>query len=537
MKNSYKSIFILLGLAVLLNACDGQSDSLINERLEDNPLPTPLEVTSGTTDFSTFISIGNSLTAGYMDGALYNLGQQNSIGAMLAEQLGATVDGGITYNQPDINSVNGFNTSVANPVGSTVFGRFKLDTNIPGPSPTINGDPISAYTGPQVHNFGVPGIQVGQLVTPLTGGPAAGNPAFNPFYQRFASDPGTSTILGDAIATQPSFFSLWIGTNDVLGWAVSGAANDAILTDDATFQAAYGGVIDNLMAGTSADGVVADIPFFLGLAFFQAVQWNAIPLDDATASALNAGVASINGAIQGCAQVGVAQADIDRRLISYAAGSNPILVIDEELDDLGGCFDALQGAGALTAQQRAQLVPYEQSRPLVAGELVVLGAGSVLNTPFGGNPDQPIGIVIPLGFNTDGSLSGDQYYLTLGEQVTIETKRQTFNAMIAGAIAPYSGRIALYETGAANSVFLDIFGLSDGVPGITVDGVNLAPDFSPNGVVSTDGVHPNYRGNAIIANQILEVIESKFGATLPSVNTLDLPSVIVCGIGDCLSEQ
>lgn len=89
MKKSYKSLFLVLSLAVLINACDGQGDSLINERLEDNPLPQTPEYTAGSADFSTYIAIGNSLTAGYADGALYTAAQQMSFPAMLATQFSA----------------------------------------------------------------------------------------------------------------------------------------------------------------------------------------------------------------------------------------------------------------------------------------------------------------------------------------------------------------------------------------------------------------------------------------------------------------
>ena len=98
MKNLNKSIFIVLGLAVLLNACDGQGDSLINDRLEDNPLPSVPEYSSGSADFSTFVSLGASFTAGYADGALYNLAQVNSYPAMMASSFGATIDGGRLFN-------------------------------------------------------------------------------------------------------------------------------------------------------------------------------------------------------------------------------------------------------------------------------------------------------------------------------------------------------------------------------------------------------------------------------------------------------
>jgi lysophospholipase L1-like esterase len=545
MKKSYKSLFLVLSLAVLINACDGQGDSLINERLEDNPLSQTPEYTAGSADFSTYIAIGNSLTAGYADGALYTAAQQMSFPAMLATQFSAAVEGDITFNQPDINSEKGFNTVVENPQNGQILGRFKLDTSIPGPSPTIGGEAPTAYSGPQVHNFGVPGIQVGQLLTPATGGPdSPANPAFNPFYQRFASSPSQdgatgSTIIGDAVATQPTFFSLWIGNNDVLGYAASGGANEAIFTSAADFDTRFNATVNTLIANTQAHGVVSNIPFILGLPVFQAVRWNNITLDATTAGAINQGVQSVNGAIQACANAplnAITAEDAARRLISYSAGDNPILAIDEELDDLGPCFDNLQTFGQINAQQRAALVPYEQSRPMVAGELVLLSAGSVLGTPFNGNADQAIGVVIPLGFNADGSLSGDQFYLTLAEQQAIEVRRAQFNGTIAAAVAANSSRLALHDTNSPTGVFYDIFGLSDGVPGITVQGVNLAPDFSPNGILSTDGVHPNPRGYAIIANEMLGVIEAKWGAMLPRINVINLPSVVVCGVGDCVSE-
>lgn len=539
--NKLYRLFLLLLVAGLVNlSCEGIEDSLVDDQLEENPLPAPPSYSSGSADFSNFIAIGNSLTAGFADGALYSAGQARSIPALLSAQLGVTVSGGINFTQPNINSVDGFNTSVnPNPNNGITFGRFKLDTNVPGPSPTVDGEAIAAYTGPAVKNFGVPGIVVGQLLTPATGGPAdPGNPAYNPFYARFAANPGTSTIIGEAAAAQPTFFSLWIGNNDVLGYAASGASNPGILTSNGDFETRFNAVINTMMTNTTANGVVANIPSILGLAFFRAVAWNAIPLDQATADQLNTGLASVNGAYQALVDnLGHPQADADRRKTNYVAGANPILAIDETLEDLGPKFDQLQGAGAINAQQRAALVPYEQARPLTAGELVVLSAGSVLNTSFNGNAQQPIGIVIPLGFNTDGSLSGDRFYLTLAEQQEIETSRASFNGTIAAAVNANSSRLVLYDTNSATGAFADLFGISDGVPGITVDGVNLTPDFAPSGVLSTDGVHPNPRGNALVANGMIGVIEAGFGATLPRVNVLNQPSVTLCGIGDCLSEQ
>ncbi|WP_020403253.1 SGNH/GDSL hydrolase family protein [Gracilimonas tropica] len=547
MKRLKKLSKLLLLTAVVFTGCEGQEQSLIDDRLANNPLPEPpsANYTAGEADLSNYVAIGNSLTAGYMDAALYDAGQQNSIAALMNSQF-EVVGGTDSFNQPDINSENGFNTAVENPNSQLgVLGRFKLDTNIPGPSPVINGDPISPYSGTtaDLNNFGVPGIQVGQLLTPATGGPnSPQNPAYSPFYARFASNPSQdgqtgSTILQDAISAEPTFFSLWIGNNDVLGYTISGATNDAIFTSTADYQTRFSAVINSLMQVPDLKGVVLDIPPILAIPYFRAVSYDQIFLDEQTAGALNQGFAGFNAALDAIvANLGHDADDAAMRKVNYEAGANPILIIDDNLEDLGPKFDQLEQAGAITAQQRAALVPYEQARPMmgdtqVGDELVLLSAGSVLGTLADpNNPQSQIGVVVPLG---------DEYTLTVDEIVEIETRRQTLNGImqqiVQGANAN-STRIAFHSTNAATGTFADLFGLSDGVLGVRVSGTSLAPDFSPNGVFSTDGIHPNQRGNALLVNDVLETIESTFGASLPELNVLNLPSVQVCA-GDCVSQQ
>lgn len=546
MKYLFKNTFILLFSIVFLFSCESSFDSLVEERKENNPVPDPVSADPGSADLSNYIAIGGSLTAGFMDAALYNDGQQNSLAALLANQF-ELAGGPEVFNQPDINSERGFNTSVENPQNGTVLGRFKLDTSIPGPSPTVGGDPIEPYGGnaSDLNNFGVPGILLGQLLTPATGGPESqANPAFNPFYARFASSPGSSTILGDAISAQPTFFTLWIGNIDVLGYAISGGSNPALLTSEQDFDNQFNAVIDQLMNNTSADGVVVNIPPVTLVPFFRAIPYNAINLEASQAQQLDQAFEPVNDAFQAVVDfLGHPQDDADRRKVNYTEGSNPILANDPDLEDLGPKFDQLEAAGAITAQQRAALVPYEQSRPLDQGELVTLSAGSVLGTEANPGSQSPttIGVVVPLGLNS--AANGDEFYLTLPEQGEIQSRSVAFNTIIATAVAQNSDRLALLDTNAGFpgnpntelGAFADLFGI-DGELGIRIAGTLLQPDFSPNGVFSTDGVHPNQRGNAILANEIIEVIESKFGAEIPEVDVLNLPSVQLCA-GDCVSQQ
>jgi len=535
MKHIFKSLLFSISLAFLFFACDGEYDSLVSSQEADNPLPT-VSGDPGNADFSKVVTIGNSLTAGFKDGALYDFAQSKSLGAQLAHQL--TFAGAPeVFNQPDINSAVGFNSSASNIGQGVILGRFKLDTSIPGPSPVINGEIPGNYEGDRsaLNNFGVPGIQVGQLLTPLTGTP--NNPAFNPLYARFASNPGTSTILGDAIAANPTFFTLWIGNNDVLGYALSGGTNTAILTDPASFQVQFSTVVSQLMENTQANGLVADIPALLFAPYFRAVAWNVIEFGEdeaATVAQLNGAFAGFNDALDAIvANLGHPAADAERRKVSYQVGKNPILIHDSDLEDLSPKFDILLAAGAITVEQRQALQPYVQARPMAVSqqtgpEIALLAAGAILGTPA--DPSNPLslqGIVVPLG---------EQYHLTSNKIVTIETARQSFNNIIANVVNSAGDRLALYETNSVNNAFADIWGLDGSGTGIRVGGVTLAPDFSPNGVFSTDGIHPNSRGIALVVNDMIEVIENKWGSSIPQIDVLALPGIQICA-GDCVSQQ
>ncbi len=542
MKNLFKLSVALLIAAFLLYSCDGISDSLKDDRLEDNPVPTPdvVEGDPGTADFSRMVTIGNSLTAGFKDGALYDLAQSYSFGAQLSAQL-ALAGGSDTFNQPDINSVNGFNSAASNPAEGIILGRFKLDTSIPGPSPVINGELPTDFEGDRsaLNNFGVPGIQVGQLLIPGTGTP--GDPAFNPFYARFASQPGVSTILGDALATDPSFFSLWIGNNDVLGYALSGATNPAILTSSADFQQRYQAVIQQL-AGSGAKGVIGTIPNVLAIPHFQAVAWNVLQFSEEDANQLNQGLATLNAVYEGMAASDIGplanftEEDKEQREVIYEAGNNPVFIVDPGLMDIGPQLDFLVTAQQITPEQRAALEPYRQARPMVQGELLLLAAATQIGTLADpNNPASVRGVALPLA---------PQFSLTMENIIEVETARQTFNGTMKAIVEQVNAsagepQIAVVDFDAPQSIFSRLIGLDGSGLGVQVGTRTLAPDFSPNGVFSTDGIHPNARGIALVTNDYIRAIEDAFGATIPHITdgqVLNIPSVQVCA-GDCVSQQ
>lgn len=527
------SLFIFV-LAVAFASCDTEDD-LVQQRKDDNPLITDPDPTGtpGNADFTKYVAIGNSITAGYMDGALYDDGQANAFPNLLATQFQISGVGGGEFNQPNINSVQGFNTLLSNPDPETgeILGRLELDLSIPGPVPSIASQADLAafatqYSGPAINNFGAPGIVLGQLLTPATGGPDVDtNPAYNPYYFRFASNPSQdgmtgSTIIGDAIAAQPTFFTLWIGSNDLLGYALSGATNETIFTSTGDFDFQYNSTLDLLLSSTAANGVVITLPPITALPVFRAVPYNPVPLDAATAETLNAAFQGFNDALEGLLGIlQITENEKNRRTVTYEAGNNPLLIFDEDLEDLGPKFDILLAASAISAEQRAALQPFQQARPAVPTDLVLLTAlpevGADLNPAAPGTALN--GISVPFA---------DEYILTSGEKSDIDQRWDDFNKTIKAAMDSNSDRVALYDINAIDGVFWDLLGISDGVPGAEIDGFNYQPDFTPNGLFSTDAVHPNPKGHAVIANEIIAVINTSFNASIPKIDIVPFRTVL-----------
>ena len=108
-------LYIILASSLFISAC---AQEVIN--LEEPPSPEagciscPDGAESGSASFDKFVTIGNSYVAGFQAGALFDAGQENSTARMIAMQL-ECAGGSATFNQPDINSDNGYNIQLSNP--------------------------------------------------------------------------------------------------------------------------------------------------------------------------------------------------------------------------------------------------------------------------------------------------------------------------------------------------------------------------------------------------------------------------------------
>jgi lysophospholipase L1-like esterase len=62
--------------------------------------------------------------------------------------------------------------------------------------------------------------------------------------------------------------------------------------------------------------------------------------------------------------------------------------------------------------------------------------------------------------------------------------------------------------------------------GIVYNGMTLSAKFVSGGAYSLDGIHLNPRGNAIVANEFIRVLNQKYNAKIPGINAVNYPSVI-----------
>nr|WP_321410479.1 hypothetical protein [uncultured Carboxylicivirga sp.] len=303
MKRKYISIVSLLFSTLLLWQCEPKVDSF-----------TP---TTGSADFNKFIAIGDSYTAGYTDGALGERGQMEGFASILAQQL--TYVGSVGFNQPLVVSDGSVGTTVIAPNQNNGYFKLQVVNGSLSPTPTVGDMAIFAeqvYSADN-QNFGVPGAKSYHLLAPGFGNPQAGAGNYNPFYTRFMSS-ATASVVQDAVAANATFTSLWIGGNDVLGYALAGGESDAITNE--TYFAGYLGMIADNVFGTGNNGVIANVPSIDALPYFSYIPYNVLLLDQATADMLNAAYAQYNTISDAYG--------FDR--IDFVAGYNALVVSDED---------------------------------------------------------------------------------------------------------------------------------------------------------------------------------------------------------------
>lgn len=503
------------------------------EMLELNPYPTPdggaVTGTSGSADFTKVATIGGSFTAGLMDGTLNDVGQSGSLGRMISVGL-SNAGGSTTFNQPDINSVNGYLGPGPDGVPGTADDQGKTYLTQSASTGAIGisfseGDITSVltpYAGDKaaLNNFAFPNSVMAMFLTPAAGGPnVAANPAYNSFFARFDNSGATVSPLGQFIGSGATFFMSWLGFSDFVAYSARGGdENQAPAPNSTELATYYQQALGAMMTSNPVwKGVVGTVPDLLALPYFQFIVATAgvgptgiIPLDPtedaATIAQLQGLAAGFNQTVNGLAAQGALTAqEAAMRQLSWSGGGNSVLVNDESLTDLGPLWDQLVLANQIDAATRAQLEPYRLARQAISdSEILPLSAQTVLGVAVSpATPTAVWGVTVPLS---------DEYFLTAGELQMFETARATVNAAIVSAVtAVGDDRVAIADF---NGYFE---GLATAAPFAQMN-TAVTYDFAPpTGMFSTDGIHPNARGYGLIANKFFAAINEKFGSTIPDL--------------------
>jgi hypothetical protein len=455
-------------------------------------------VDKGSADFTSYVAIGNSLTAGFQSGGLANFGIQTSYPAILAQQFAkagggefvlpsfadAQADGsgylkfyGLSSTGSPIILSPGQSSTVI-PAGETAPRTFTNNpadyklaytgNRLPLPAPpAVGAMELAPFTGAQPDNLGVPGISVLSAdrtasSVPQVAGAAQAYGALNNYYQRLlpAGDRGTKDYVTFISQKNPTFFTCWMGNNDVLTYATNGAVGVPTnpfsgLTDTTSFGRGYRNIVRTISKNGTIKGVVANIPNVTNVPYFTAVAVPAI-------------IASIKA---------------NTALPNSASASLYITT----------------GTGSV--------------REATATDLLTLPASAIIGT-------RPAGSQLPVGVGYSATLANplpSEYVLDAAEITTVQTRTTQFNNIIAKTARQYKVPVA------DMNAFFNTVALG----GIAINATANNAAFIRGNLFSLDGVHPTSRGYAVITNEFIKVINANYGSTIPQVNPNDYNALLL----------
>lgn len=370
--------------------------------------------------FKTYVSIGNSITAGLQSGGINDSTQNQSYAVLIARaaHTGFRIP---LLNKPGCPPpVDNLLTQHRVGGGTAASCALRMPTNTPG----------------ALNNVAVPGATSLSPTGAVPGPDTLVENALTTFIL------GGETQAQRAAEAQPTFVSAWIGNNDVLSASLSGilpatpGISDGV-TDIAAFTANYTNLVKALKA----------IPSIKGGVLIGVVNTVNVPL-----------------------------------LFPAAALYNPAVK---------GAFDAVAGTATTVdpttcPPTTTSLLNFQLAAAIRAGTHPPTVFCEALPSPF-----QPLGNV---------------YVLDAAEQAAVTDTVNAYNALIA-AEADSLG-FAFYDP---NPKLLALRASGD---------IPVFPDLSnPTAAFgqffSLDGVHPAAAAHVVLANEIIDAINAKYGTSVP----------------------
>ena len=216
----------------------------------------PLEPEGGEM-FTSYVALGNSITAGFQSGGINDSTQQASYAAMVADAMGTEFD--LPLMAPP---------GCPPPLVNAYTGEVVGGEDAPACLGRVTPPPTS------LNNVAVPGAAIYDALH-ITGEAASPN-ELTTFIL------GGRTQVEAARQADPTFVSVALGSNDVLDAALTGRTGG--ITPPSTFTERYGATLDSLDLADAEGGVLIGVPDVTliphlspGGAYWQAYQQDAFP--------------------------------------------------------------------------------------------------------------------------------------------------------------------------------------------------------------------------------------------------------------------
>jgi lysophospholipase L1-like esterase len=448
----YGIVALALAIALLCGGCKNTAPS------------GPVAGLGGAT-VSKYVSVGNSLTAGYQSNGLFASAQAYSYPNLISKQLSLAGGNVGAFQQP-------LYSDPGTPDATGKASRYELISwvgPVIGPRGLAPGAAINTTLPRPYDNLGVPGAVIFDFLDSASFASKAIAPRSNPLFLLVLRDPALGkSIFQQAVALHPDLVTFWLGNNDVLGFATSGGVSPTAPTSTPIFTALYTQAIGTLRAALpNAKIVVANIPDVRAIPFFNT-------LGPQIAAELPAGVVL---QYQKHGTTGMADGTTN------FTESNPPLI-------------------TLTGAPYAPLLGHPGGKWYRDHGYPALPAGIDTTKPFGLHPQNPW---------------PDALVLDATEQATAGASVQAFNTVISGVAS----------TNKAAVVDINGFFNSLKANGYRTAGLVFTADYISGGTFSFDGVHPSDQGSGVIANQFIAVMNSSFGWSVPLVDVSALPALTV----------
>jgi len=196
-------------LAALLAGCQGPC-----QKLGSITGPGAAPFSSGTADFSTYVAVGTSISAGFESGGLVDRHQIHSFPAIFAEQVGRTVrqNGQGTFTFPAVGGDG---------IPALLALKSVSPLEIDNTGRTL-GAPENLLQPAPYQNLGVPGALALDFAD-TTNYYTTNAPLFRTDFTMFQIIArGRGSIAEQVLEQAPTFMSVEYGANEVLGAATSG---------------------------------------------------------------------------------------------------------------------------------------------------------------------------------------------------------------------------------------------------------------------------------------------------------------------------